>query len=1283
MTDQRTTDDTPLDTDPAGAPLTEDSPAEPEYKRGMGLFTIVWSSQVLSLLGSMMTAFALGVEIFENTRSVTRYALIALSVGVPVLLLSPFAGVLVDRWDRRKLMITARIGAACTSLALLYMVQTGNVADWNIYPLVALSAAFNSFVLPAFGAVITTIVPKRQFSRAAGMNQVGFSMTQIVAPLLAGWLVVEIGLRNIILLDFSTFLISISVLLLVRFPKPKKSAAGQAATGGVRQQTGFAWAFLREHKGLFMLLVLFAILNFATGMVVTLITPLILSFASAVVLGVTLAVASSGTLVGGIVMSVWGGPKRKVATILAMMLVQGLVLLLGGLEPNAALIATVAFFFLATFPVIGSISQSIWQSKIPEDMQGRIFALRRMIAGSSVPFAQAIAGPLADWVFEPALQSDGFLAGSVGQFIGTGPGRGIGFMLMLLGVWIVILVISASRVRGLRRLETDVADEVEDDDDVEEIDVSPSPFRHLRPVAVVVLTVVLVGLPLLSVSMVRPPTPLPADAAADEFSAARALEHIAVTGQTPHPIGSTRHAEVRAYLVEQLRELGLEVEIQEATSVTSRLSLHQSVRVHNVVARLPGTEGGPAVLLAAHYDSVPTTRGASDNQASVSTLLETARALTAGEPLRHDVIVLLPDAEETGLHGARVFLRKHRWAGEIGVVINFDARGRGGPSYMFETGDENGVWIPEFIAGASDPRASSLTGAIYEKLPNDTDFRIFREAGMPGFNLAFINGLTHYHSMLDRPEDLSPASIQHHGSYALSLTRHFADLDLAALSEQPARANQAYFNVLGNWMVFYPRWVAGLSAVVAIALFVLAVLTALRRRVLRGFPLWQAVIGTFGIVVAVPVFVTLIWLVVRDSAGVSVIMGSTIGAHRYMIAFLFLGIAVAVLMQRFFRSVVNMWEMAIGAAFWWLIAVLFTSGWQLPMESNFLAVWPLIGALVTLNILLRFDERALASWKAVAVLVAGAVPGLLLVPPFTKVLYVGLQTLMQLGGVALLPAVLLIVLLVPLIDAVTAHRPKWLPTAAGVLGVGWLIFAVWNPGADGRLWLSSVTYTSNLDTDEHAWFTFDPVITDWTEEIGFDREERGDFKPFFPFVLDQPRIDAPAVDLHEPELEVLSVEPGPGGTRYVRVRFHNSELGRSRLLILDPPDAFQSAELDGEPIALRTTPPGRPRILLRHPLEPGGHDDAKFRIQSEQPVRISVVDQLEGIPDGLPPRPDNELPRPLAVIVRTDISLVRKTFEIDPSVLIEPASVGETIDAAPAVPEPVTPGDDETESTVG
>jgi DHA3 family macrolide efflux protein-like MFS transporter len=431
-----------------------------DARRKLFVFGLVWFGQLVSLVGSGLTSFALGVWVYQNTGSVTQFALISFFTTLPGIALLPLAGALVDRWDRRWAMILSDSGAGLCTLTIAILLAVGQLQVWHIYILSAVSSTFSAFQWPAYSAAITLLVPKEQLGRASGMVQFGQAGAQVVSPLLAGLLVTKIQIQGVILIDFATFLFAVFTLLLVSIPRPPATAEGKAGKGSLLREAAYGWVYVRERFGLLGLLLLFAALNLSIAAATVLLTPLVLGFADASVLGSVLSVAGGGMLAGGLVMSAWGGPKRRMQGVLGGALFGGLMLVLMGLRPNAFLIAVAAFWFPFCTQVIVGCSQAIWQSKVAPDVQGRVFAIRRMVAWSSAPLAYLVAGPLVDDFFGPLLAAEGPLAGSVGQIIGVGASRGNGLLLIVLGLFVVLMTIGAYLRPRLRLVEDDLEDAI-------------------------------------------------------------------------------------------------------------------------------------------------------------------------------------------------------------------------------------------------------------------------------------------------------------------------------------------------------------------------------------------------------------------------------------------------------------------------------------------------------------------------------------------------------------------------------------------------------------------------------------------------------------------------------------------------------------------------------------------------------------------------------------------------------------------------------------------------------
>ncbi len=358
----------------------------------------------------------------------------------------------------------------------------------------------------------------------------------------------------------------------------------------------------------------------------------------------------------------------------------------------------------------------------------------------------------------------------------------------------------------------------------EEGKVDPAERRaSARPVALVAglgLMALVLGLVLLRMA---PPAPKGTDAPPDTFSAGRAmavLEELLAEGQ-PHPVGSAANERVRARIVARLEALGYEVEIQETVVCRDWSGASATCApVRNVVTRLPGQGDGPAVALMAHYDSVGGGPGAADDTSSVSEILEIARILKAEAPHRNPVLFLFTDGEEVGLMGAQGFVDEHPWAQDVGVVVNLEARGTTGQSLMFETSDGNAWLLDAYASAVPRPSANSLSYEIYKLLPNDTDLTIFKEAGYAGLNFSFIGHPQHYHTALDRVENVDPGSVQHQGDSVLAVARELAARDLT----DPPPGNAVYLDLLGFFVLKWPaNWTLPLALVPTLLLVASAV----------------------------------------------------------------------------------------------------------------------------------------------------------------------------------------------------------------------------------------------------------------------------------------------------------------------------------------------------------------------------------------------------------------------------------------------------------------------------
>jgi MFS transporter, DHA3 family, macrolide efflux protein len=398
-------------------------------------FFLVWIGQVISLFGSGLTGFALGVWLYQRTGSASNFAFIALCTVLPQMLLSPAAGVLVDRINRRYVMALADGGAALSTLLAAGLFFSGRIEAWHIYLLTVLSASFGAFQAPAYAALVAGTVEREQLGRVNGMIQLGQALSDILAPALAGVLVIGLGVAGVLLIDLATFLIAVSTLLLSRLPAlPPARQDVSALDAGWLNESLAGWRALARRPGLVALLRFQALFTFLWSLFAVLVSPLVLGFARADGLGIFLSVAGVGLLVGGLVMSAWGGPRRRLAGLLGFELASALAFVLMGLRPNLFLVAAGAFCAHFTLAFVSGLNDAIWQGQVPEETRGRVFAARQAVTRAVTLVAYLLAGGLADRWIEPLLYPGGMLAGSLGSIIGVGPGRGIALVCVLIGL---------------------------------------------------------------------------------------------------------------------------------------------------------------------------------------------------------------------------------------------------------------------------------------------------------------------------------------------------------------------------------------------------------------------------------------------------------------------------------------------------------------------------------------------------------------------------------------------------------------------------------------------------------------------------------------------------------------------------------------------------------------------------------------------------------------------------------------------------------------------------------
>jgi MFS family permease len=430
-----------------------------ETPRDMKTFFVIWIGQLISMLGSGLSNFALGVWIYDQSKQATPFAITVLLGSLPRILLLPFAGSIADRYNRRLIMILSDTMNAVLTFAIFVLLASNNLQLWHVYVIAALGSVFSAFQEPAYSASMTMIVPKEKLGSANGLVQMGQAIASVLTPVMAGALFVFIGFNGILIIDVVTFFFAVGSLMFVRIPQP--TLAPEHKNSNFLQDMAYGWNYLRERGGLFGILMYYAMVNFLLNWSAVLMVPMVLSRFSADVLGIIQTVMGAGMLIGSIVMSAWGGPKRRMPVVIGFIAVSIFGLIIAGLRPNPFFIGAGVFLLMFFVPLASGNSQVIFQSKVARNVQGRVFSVRSAISQSMMPIAFLTAGPLADKFFEPLMLEGGALANTfLGQILGTGVGRGVGLMFIISGVVGLIVTAWVYANPHIRNVEDELPDEL-------------------------------------------------------------------------------------------------------------------------------------------------------------------------------------------------------------------------------------------------------------------------------------------------------------------------------------------------------------------------------------------------------------------------------------------------------------------------------------------------------------------------------------------------------------------------------------------------------------------------------------------------------------------------------------------------------------------------------------------------------------------------------------------------------------------------------------------------------
>ncbi len=422
---------------------------------GMSAFLVIWLGQFVSILASGMSGFALTIWMYQQTQSATAMGLMQVFYITPFLILSPIAGVMVDRYNRKLMMMVSDMTAGLATLGLLALFASGRIEFWHLYVANILYGIGNTFQWPAYSAAITTMIPKEQYGRANGLMSLLEAGPGVLAPLLAGMLLPLITISGILFLDLITFLLAIGALLIVFIPPPIQTAEGATARGSLAKEAMFGFKYIFARPSLLGLQLIFFVGNLFSGIAFTVFAPMILARTNqnSLVFGTVETFGAIGAVVGGIIMSAWGGFHRRVLGVILGWILSGLGTMLLGIAQGLVFWAAALFFVQMINPLVNTSNQSIWQAKVAPDLQGRVFSSRRLIAWFTNPISPIIGGLLADYIFEPAMLGGTPLSAAFGWLVGTGPGAGMGLEMVLCGLGAALAGLVGALFKPIRDVE--------------------------------------------------------------------------------------------------------------------------------------------------------------------------------------------------------------------------------------------------------------------------------------------------------------------------------------------------------------------------------------------------------------------------------------------------------------------------------------------------------------------------------------------------------------------------------------------------------------------------------------------------------------------------------------------------------------------------------------------------------------------------------------------------------------------------------------------------------------
>jgi Peptidase family M28 len=752
-----------------------------------------------------------------------------------------------------------------------------------------------------------------------------------------------------------------------------------------------------------------------------------------------------------------------------------------------------------------------------------------------------------------------------------------------------------------------------------------------------------------------PPNVIPTTAPLTEFSADRTMPDLKAIAQAPHPIGSAAHTDVREYLMTQLKAMGLQPEIQTTTVVQPGDGGFGVGRVQNVLVRIPGTASTGAIVLDGHYDAADTGPGASDCGSCVVTGLETLRAIRAGTPLNNDLIFVFADGEEVGMLGARAFVTEHPWAQDVELAINFEASGSRGAAVMYITSRNNQRLISEFVKAVPYPRMTSFSPAFWGLLPGaqiGCDLEEYIARGSGGFGFYYAGDTPAYHTRRDNVTEIDRRSIQHNGSYSLSLLKHFGNLDLKTLK---ATQNAVYFNILPNVVVHYPESQVLPLAVVTSILFIAVVWLGLRAQKLTLKGICLGAIAFLLSAIGVMVLAILGWWLMRSlNPSLQVFLIGNYQADLYHLSFVVLTVAAMMAIYTWLCQHFQMSDLAIGALVIWLLLTIASSAW-LPGASYLFAI-PLLCNLLAWSWIFPTRNQ---SWSGILLLSVAIVPAIVLLLPVQ--IYFGswmarFEGLMNvpLSTIQMVFTVLLCGLLIPQFvfftsfSSVTSRSPRWIgPGSTILIGTILLTIATFNSGfSAAHPRPNTMSYLLDADRGQASWVSSDRHLDDWKVQIMGANARQQQVEFGLSPASSGFSASAPVVNL--PALEVQRLEPPTSGNKStLRLRLKSPRQAEIAYIDLTTQGTIQRAAIDRKPLDLTPlTPKQRQALKFIFFGLPQEGIELTLELTNSQSVQMKLEDYTWDLPaisgKAIAPRPADLMPAP----GHPDYTIVRKQLTL-------------------------------------